>query len=130
MKKILALTVAALLCAAPVFAQTRTERNFIDFAYGFTERYEPIQASLDNNDWEEAATHLEEMTLWLIAEDPHPCYAGLWGIAIAFTAASTQLAIAQSYSSADVLLVLEMNDFLTEIKAVQDVVTSGPPLPC
>ena len=130
MKKILALAIAALLVAAPVAAQTRSVRSFADFAIGFNDRYQPIQLALDTEDWDMAATNLEELTLWLIAEDPEPCYAGLWGVAIAFSAASTQAIIAQSYSTSDVLLVMAMNDFLVDIRTVQDSITNGPSLNC
>lgn len=129
MKKIIALAVAAMLIAAPVAAQTRAVRSFEDWALGFAEKYAPVEVALDEPDWSAAADHLEEMTIWLLEEDPMPCYAGLWGIAAAFSAASTQVAIANAYGT-DAFMVLEMNAFLEELNALQEQITSGPPLNC
>ena len=129
MKKIIALAIGAVLIAAPVSAQTRYVRPFADFALGFAEKYAPVQVSIDSNDWDSAADHLSDMTIWLLEADPEPCYAGLWGIASAFSAASTQVAIANAYGT-DAFMILEMGSFLEELSALQEQITSGPTLDC
>ena len=131
MKKLLAVVTALVLVAAPATAQTTREvRPFIEYATEVMPRLTEVETYIGLEDYESAMVGLQDLTIWMLEKDPEPCYVGLWGVVIGFAAASAQGTAILLHAPGNLDLLIENNDFLARVKAVQDVIVSGPTLDC
>lgn len=119
-------------------AQDVPQRPFLEFVEGFATRIDPFTSDLDAGAWGDAAEKAQELTMWLLEKGPEECYAYVWGLAVAMSAATAPTMLTSEYTetpgfipTAEALnMSLGQQNFIAELKKISDELSSTYTMSC